>query len=735
MAKNNKKNNQNRNNQPRPQQMQPVAVVNPVAELTSEEKELLRLEGEELKANLIAEGEKEKQRLIEAGKAQAESAFSDVEAKKEKLLAGYKKEARSSILAEVEDERQAIIEEAERIKTDNEAKAKELAEKLRALEDKSNELAAKIKEYMKNCADFEISKTDYRSTIAEEQKQYLDTLKLELDKLTATNGDLLAQIKEKQKEIDSLRSDINDLENDVDENNIRRQKVLSLELRLKEQELLYQTLNAEYTGCLERLADKEALIKKFGADPQRAIEENKALQSQLKVALDRLSSYPPEDEIGGLRVAVADLEKLRIQHQEVSAKLRETEEELRKAVIYKDDLDNQRRFIKILELQKSELQKELDRVVGLYENQSTHVFNSLSKLDESFQPSKYASSVPHTLKYICENFRNYLASRDDKEKLYYNIKHIRTFIAGFASARLMILKGMSGTGKSSLPTAFMDYVKCVTESVSVQSSWKDRNDLLGFYNDFKKQYKETDFLKMQYQATLDSDNIYCIVLDEMNLSRIEYYFADYLSVLEKEESKWRVNLISEDVQGEMPKFVVDGNLQIRNNCWFIGTANDDDSVQTITDKVYDRAIVIDFKEREDPFKPAGYFSTIELSNSAFQKLLKSAIVLSEADKVKIAQLVDDLDFNMKVYFSISFGNRISKQIGLFVAAYMACGGDMIEAIDIMFATKVLRKLQGRYDESTKKNLLELLAYIVKKYPDNKQFEMTKETIKDLEARI
>jgi hypothetical protein len=54
---------------------------------------------------------------------------------------------------------------------------------------------------------------------------------------------------------------------------------------------------------------------------------------------------------------------------------------------------------------------------------------------------------------------------------------------------------MSGTGKSSLPKAFMEYVDCVTERIPVQSSWKDRNDLLGFYNDFEKRFKETEFLK------------------------------------------------------------------------------------------------------------------------------------------------------------------------------------------------------------------------------------------------
>ena len=70
--------------------------------------------------------------------------------------------------------------------------------------------------------------------------------------------------------------------------------------------------------------------------------------------------------------------------------------------------------------------------------------------------------------------------------------------------------------------------------------------MLGFYNDFKKQYKETEFLKALYKATHDPNNIYIIVLDEMNLSRIEYYFADLLSVLEKPNTEdWKIELISD----------------------------------------------------------------------------------------------------------------------------------------------------------------------------------------------
>lgn len=298
----------------------------------------------------------------------------------------------------------------------------------------------------------------------------------------------------------------------------------------------------------------------------------------------------------------------------------------------------------------------------------------------------------------------------------------------------MILQGMSGTGKSSLPKAFEDYMKSVTDRIEVQSSWKDRNDLLGFYNDFEKRYKETKFLEALYRATRDRDNIHLIMLDEMNLSRIEYYFADFLSVLEEEkQEKWKINLVSRDVRGVMPQYIQDGELPIGENTWFIGTANKDDSTFTITDKVYDRAIVLNFEERAEEFDGV-YTEPRGVGYAELKQLLADAVQLTLDMKQQIKRIVGWLDERMKTYFEISFGNRISKQINMFVPAYVKCGGKFEEAIDIIFATKVLRKLQGLYDESTKNGLNEFLSDLKKNEQGNK-FQITQATIRKMIDRI
>ena len=126
-----------------------------------------------------------------------------------------------------------------------------------------------------------------------------------------------------------------------------------------------------------------------------------------------------------------------------------------------------------------------------------------------------------SLQGIVERFRNYAASQ---LKLYYTIPAMRAFFASMGTGKIIILEGISGTGKTSLPYALGKFFQNNCTICSVQPSWRDRSELLGFYNDFTKKFTETEFLRSIYESTFRED-INLIVLDEMNIARIEYYFA------------------------------------------------------------------------------------------------------------------------------------------------------------------------------------------------------------------
>lgn len=306
------------------------------------------------------------------------------------------------------------------------------------------------------------------------------------------------------------------------------------------------------------------------------------------------------------------------------------------------------------------------------------------------------------LEDFCKQFRLFAASR---LKLYYDLDMIRYFIASLGTARIVILQGISGTGKTSLPYAFGKFVQRDTTVVSVQPSWRERTELYGYYNEFTKKYSETEFLKAIYEANYHRDP-HMVILDEMNIARVEYYFAEMLSILEMpRQEEWKVDIVTA-VWDNDPCLIQGGTVQIPNNVWFVGTINNDDSTFAVADKVYDRAIPIDLDSRADAFEcedtPPIYVSTDHL-NQLFDEA-KQAYPISESSLAKLEELNTYLIKN----FRLAFGNRINKQIRDYVPCFIACGGTEIQAIDFIVAKKVLRKFESlslgfMKDELTKFN--------------------------------
>lgn len=292
-----------------------------------------------------------------------------------------------------------------------------------------------------------------------------------------------------------------------------------------------------------------------------------------------------------------------------------------------------------------------------------------------------------TLKEMCESFRNFAAY---KQKLYYDIQDIRRFIAGLSVSHIMILQGMSGTGKTSLAYAFGEYLENPSTVIPVQPMWKERTDLLGYYNEFTKRFNETLLLQVMYKANYSKD-IYVTVLDEMNIARVEYYFAEFLSMLEIPDPKKRYLGVVTDKWQNDPKQFNEGNIRLPDNMWFIGTANNDDSTFAISDKVYDRAMIMNLDSKAEPFT-APRVKRTHISAEKFKELTQSALREYKMTK-RNARRLDKLDKYMIETFHTTFGNRIMKQIKTYIPVYVGCGGEELEALDDILAKKVLRKLE------------------------------------------
>ena len=337
-------------------------------------------------------------------------------------------------------------------------------------------------------------------------------------------------------------------------------------------------------------------------------------------------------------------------------------------------------------------------------------FPKLSMVDlkyRTWQPPVYDNDI--TLEQFVEGYRFFACS---EMGLYYTPEIVRRYVAGMAASKLLILEGISGTGKTSLPYSFSRYVDNPATIVSVQPSYRDRTEVLGYFNEFSKRFNETEFLRAVYEAGLREDPSY-IVLDEMNLARVEYYFAEILSVLEMpSQDEWTLDLVPVAWDGD-PKGLEDGKIRIPGSLWFVGTANNDDSTFTITDKVYDRAIPIELNERADAFECPPH-ERVHVTSEHLQHLFQKAKVEHVVSE-ELLEKMHKLDQYLQTRFRLAFGNRIIKQMYDFIPVYVACGGTELGGMDYIIARKVLKKFESMNVSFVRDEMQGLIDYIEKTF--------------------
>jgi len=344
-------------------------------------------------------------------------------------------------------------------------------------------------------------------------------------------------------------------------------------------------------------------------------------------------------------------------------------------------------------------------------------FPKLYEVDEKFKNYKiqdYGNS--YELPELVELFRNFAAS---KLKLYYTTGMIRLFISSLASTKLVILQGISGTGKTSLAYAWGKFLKHDSCIASVQPSWRDRTELFGYFNEFTKKFNETEVLKEMYVAGY-TDDVYTVILDEMNISRVEYYFAEMLSILEMpNKDEWIVEIVPSAWKND-PKNLIEGKLKIPPNVWYIGTINNDDSTFMVTDKVYDRAMPIDINDKGQVFDPIDTEAQ-DINYSYLDKKFQEAIKNNPIHDENLEK-IEEMDNYVIQHFRIAFGNRIVSHMKKFVPVFVGCGGDEVDGIDYFIARKILRKFEQLNIAYIRDEIDGFVDFLNQKFGENKMHE-------------
>lgn len=672
----------------------------------------------------------------------------------------------------------------------------------------------------------EVSGLEDKINNAESQKEkILEDAKKEAEKIVEdAKKEAEKQNEEALKDIENQKKDLDDREEKIEDKEIElecKESALAIkERRLDKKAEVYETANPDAIESLERaLAMRMEQLESVRTEYEKAQRElnklrinmihaegvsvedlqksNDILRKKVEELENKCNRYT-EEELNEMQAAFEAkdgwLTQIRNLTNEVSAnrlELTRVNNSIQEYEQLKSQLD-------LLRTLNDHLRAELDNTKRMLESNVGEICPALTSIDIE-ESADSGDSYVHleerlnnqnedrikTLRDVVEQVKNYAASQ--AKPLFYSDKDLRAFIAGMAASPLAILQGMSGTGKTSLPKIFCEALLGEICVVPVESSWRDRNELLGYYNDFSKKFTAKEFTCNLYRAGCKryENTIYFIVLDEMNLSRVEYYFADFLSVLEDKKEKWLIKLVdtdmrqlpteitdevlkalkkdkseegkelleiveklypenntmSDDAESSVsgsdklklityiankqfknktssrgliggPQNLINGNtIRIPKNVWFIGTANRDESTFEITDKVYDRAQVLNFNNRAKGARKSAdipkIFLTYDELNTLFKKAKSSKTYSFSAEDCALLKEIESI---LKSYFRISYGNRIQDQMDAFVPVYVAAGSTPImktediqklenEAIDYQLTNKVLRKLE--YEEINK----------------------------------
>ena len=469
-------------------------------------------------------------------------------------------------------------------------------------------------------------------------------------------------------------------------------KLASLHEKLRQYKDLERTLeDQDIESVQEELSNSRQVIKELKAKLHSSDQED--LEENCEVLEERV-------EAQGEKIT-----DLRRELEEATGELHTT----RLSVKAKHNLETEKRVLELhnrtLDSAINSLQTQLDELVD--KQQGSKAFPALSQLDQVYRNEAANLQVVPNLMDFAEQIRLGLACIDPETPLLYRREDIRLFIAGLSMSSLHILQGMSGTGKTSLATTFADVVGGLCTLIPVQAGWRDKDDLIGHYNAFEKKFYEKEALQAIYKAQLPAyrDRINFIVLDEMNLSRPEQYFSEFLSAMEIKSSKRSVVLV-EETQSSAPNLLLEGRkIKIPDNIWFIGTANHDETTNEFADKTYDRAHVMELKRNEKTFSVDGYEHGMTYSYQSLQAEFTKAVAKHE---VKLAVVLSELNDShlssvLTENFEVSWGNRLDSHAKRFISAMIELGGTLEDGLDHLLATKVFRrgKVTGRFDINIK----------------------------------
>ena len=675
---------------------------------------------------------KEQQDLLAKREAELVKREKDL-IKKDADLQNRESNAQLGFAKQFDEEKEKSKREIEKLKQEIELLQKKRIETKAQIDDEMDKYkAAKLKEVedmlagKRKALDEAIENNNKKTLLLENKENQLNDMAAELELEKEAISDKKDSLKQYEKSIESR------VEALVQE----RHQALLVELQAKKESLNklmsdYQKVTTERDNFAIRIGQSRAVdvdnlrlqIDQLKADLEKAIKEKESLQRQM---LDDGMSKRTIEEI---KAKAADYDKLQEKYNSTCRQLEQIKLELAKKTNDSEMLALQIGYNAQLKATADELTKELERkkVVARVErlDSITRELPSLKAIDELPLFKDENQELLNETKWL-----DYIQKQAELSGIVFSKRLLSAYHTSLKIGEwspLVVLAGVSGTGKSELPRQYALHGGMNFLSVPVKPDWDSPQSLFGYYNSIENKFEPTELLRALYQMQPTKNSkkggqMLMVLLDEMNLAHVELYFSDLLSKFETRRGsnspvEYEISL-GAGADSEL--------LQIGTNVLWTGTMNEDETTKALSDKVVDRSTLITFPR---PKKLIGRNKNVNqktkyvLDKEQWSKWLNSAINIEQIDQALMDDMQDTVErINAKMSeLGRNLGHRVWQGIQNYIVNYP----DVIsstdeakrrEAIQKAFseavAFKIMPKLRGVEVSGEYEDIVDDIAKII-----------------------
>ena len=713
--------------------------------------EILRAESETAAEKIRNDAEAAAQKVRDEASAAAVKIREEAQSERDRIINIAKDEAQK-IVDKAKSDTDELEKQIADLKKDNAELSGEntkLASQNAALSEDKRNLDSEIKSQK---AEFDETTATYAKTMAA-----FETLKVQLEE----NGKSVADFSKEIANMDTREQELNAREDDLNERdrrlsfNEKRNQSKSQELEEKESNIddevesrypeiiadkdrEIETLRHETKSLRDSLYAATSVVAKFddftaqfgGKNPAEILLDYQRVQQELSIAIEKLNNTPSY----ALQKSAADLQEKEsaLSERENALAQKERASQEMQDNFAQTQAENAELKLKYdnLEKDKKIVEDQLTRLRSTYENPAERD----ERIKEINKPLITESLPRLSSEKVSEiDWLKGINEKIEKSGLHFPRRILNAFHTALKTSEmspLTVLAGVSGTGKSELPRLYSRFGGINFLSVPVEPNWDCQEAMLGYYNSIDNCFEPTDMLRLLAQSQRNSDDqnglndvMTMILLDEMNLANVELYFADFLSKLETRRGLKDNDPTFPKIGVKIGSKMADFPLILGRNVLWTGTMNNDETTKTLSDKVLDRGIVINFPRPKKLIRSrtgSGLEeATALLPKSVWNSWKKAEPFIDEQIKdykEKVELINEQLGKTGR-----ALGHRVWQSIESYMSLYptvIAAQSDherknaMDDAFEDQLVQKVMPKLRGLETRGTQNDVLEAIKGII-----------------------